>query len=396
MRGEGCGVLTLRRLSDAQQSGDPILGIIRGSAIGHNGFSSGLTAPNPKAQEKVIRQALQRANIDPNEVSYLEAHGTGTELGDPIEMQAAAAALAQDRSSDNPLLLGSVKTNIGHLEAAAGMAGLIKVLLAIQHNKIPGQLNFETPNPHIPWDKIPVKVLTNETPWPQAERQIAGVSAFGMSGTNAHVVIEAPSKTTDAKSTATSRTAQAKLFVLSAKNEEARRVLSEEYAQTFSADASNNLSDIAYTTAIGRTHLEHRAAVVAASRGEAIQNLKLVARDAPNDSAFLGAGRRTPKIAWQFTGQGSQYVGMSRALYDNQAVFRDAIDFCEQQIHDSRGESLKNVLFSDTEKIHQTQWTQPAIFAVQMGLAKLLQSCCLLYTSPSPRDQRGSRMPSSA
>ena len=374
LRGEGCGVLTLRRLSDAQQSGDSILGIIRGSAIGHNGFSSGLTAPNPKAQEKVIRQALQRANIDPNEVSYLEAHGTGTELGDPIEMQAAAAALAQDRSFDNPLLLGSVKTNIGHLEAAAGMAGLIKVLLAIQHNKIPGQLNFETPNPHIPWDKIPVKVLTNETPWPQAERQIAGVSAFGMSGTNAHVVIEAPSKTTDAKSTATSRTAQAKLFVLSAKNEEARRVLSEEYARTVSADASNNLSDIAYTTAIGRTHLEHRAAVVAASREEAIQNLKLVARDAPNDSAFLGAGRRTPKIAWQFTGQGSQYVGMSRALYDNQTVFRDAIDFCEQRIQDSRGESLKNVLFSDTEKIHQTQWTQPAIFAVQMGLAKLLQS----------------------
>ena len=142
LRGEGCGVVTLRRLSDAEKNGDSILGIIRGSAVGHNGFSSGLTAPNPKSQTKVIRQALERANIDPDQVAYLEAHGTGTELGDPIEIQAAAAALAQDRPSENPLLVGSVKTNIGHLEAASGMAGLIKVLLSIQHNKIPGQLNF--------------------------------------------------------------------------------------------------------------------------------------------------------------------------------------------------------------------------------------------------------------
>ncbi len=192
LRGEGCGVVTLRRLSDAQQANDPILGIIRGSAVGHNGFSSGLTAPNPKAQTKVIRQALQRAHIAPAEVAYLEAHGTGTELGDPIEMQAAAAALTESRSPDRPLLVGSVKTNIGHLEAAAGMAGIIKVLLAMQHDMIPGQLNFETPNPHIPWDKIPVRVLTEATAWPDNDRRIAGVSAFGMSGTNAHVVIEAP------------------------------------------------------------------------------------------------------------------------------------------------------------------------------------------------------------
>ena len=192
LRGEGCGVITLRRLSDAQADGDRIIGVIRGSAVGHNGFSSGLTAPNPKAQEKVIRQALKQAGIQPSEVGYLEAHGTGTELGDPLEMQAAAAALTQNRTDENPLLVGSVKTNIGHLEAAAGMAGLIKVLLAMEHDRIPGQLNFETPNPHIPWDKIPVKILTEATRWPQSDRRIAGVSAFGMSGTNAHIVVEAP------------------------------------------------------------------------------------------------------------------------------------------------------------------------------------------------------------
>jgi len=187
-----------------------------------------LTAPNPKAQEKVIRQALERANIDPAEVAYLEAHGTGTELGDPIEMQAAAAALSGDRSADHPLLVGSVKTNIGHLEAAAGMAGLIKVLLAMEHDTIPGQLNFETPNPHIPWDKIPVKVLTGQTPWPKTDRRIAGVSAFGMSGTNAHVLIEAPESTTKPNAS-DADTDQPRLIVLSGKSEEAVRALSDDY-----------------------------------------------------------------------------------------------------------------------------------------------------------------------
>ena len=163
LRGEGCGVVTLKRLEDATADGDCVLGIIRGTAVGHNGFSSGLTAPNPKAQEKVIRAALARAKVSAEEVSYLEAHGTGTELGDPIEMQAAAAALSGQRTDKNRLLVGSVKTNIGHLEAAAGMAGLIKVLLAMQNDQIPGQMNFETPNPHIAWDKIPVEVLTGAT-----------------------------------------------------------------------------------------------------------------------------------------------------------------------------------------------------------------------------------------
>lgn len=379
LRGEGCGVVTLRRLSDAERDGDPILGVIRGSAIGHNGTSSGLTAPNPKAQEKVIRQALERAGVEATEVAYLEAHGTGTELGDPIEMQAAAAALAGNRGADNPLLVGSVKTNIGHLEAAAGMAGLIKVLLAIQHQQIPAQLNFDEPNPHIPWDKLAVKVLTEPTAWPtNSEKQLAGVSAFGMSGTNAHVVIEAPTSRQAQSSITQVRSepsdSESQLFLLSGKTDEAV----QELAEQFHAHASNHpeleLRDVAYTTAVGRSHLDQRTAIVASTREQAVDAFKTLERGGKSDAIFQGNGRRQPKVAWQFTGQGSQYVGMARGLYDSQPVFRAAIDRCDQLIRDWRQASLIDVMFQHPDLINHTSWTQPGIFAVQMGLAHLLEN----------------------
>lgn len=370
LRGEGCGVVTLRRLSDAQQAGDPILGVIRGSAVGHNGFSSGLTAPNPQAQEKVIRQALERAGVAPEDVAYLEAHGTGTELGDPIEMRAAAAALAGERTGENPLLVGSVKTNIGHLEAAAGMAGLIKVLLAIEHNKIPGQLNFENPNPHIPWDKMPVKVLTELTDWP-TEKRIAGVSAFGMSGTNAHVVIEAPESI---DSTTIDKSTTPHLVVLSAKNDDALHTLAEDYHRELAEKESFHLQDLAFTTSVHRSHFDRRAALVASSPAETADALKLLSRGGSNEAAFQGGNRRTPKVAWQFTGQGSQYVGMAKGLYDAHPTLRMAVDHCDQQLKQWRDESLLEILFGDTDEINNTRWTQPAIFAVQMGLSQLLQS----------------------
>lgn len=374
LRGEGCGVVTLRKLSDAQRDGDPILGVIRGSAVGHNGTSSGLTAPNPKAQEKVIRQALQRAGVSPTEIGYLEAHGTGTELGDPIEMQAAAAALASERTSDNPLLVGSVKTNIGHLEAAAGMAGLIKVLLAIEHQKIPAQLNFDEPNPHIPWDKLAVQVVADHADWPdRGERQFASVSAFGMSGTNAHVVIEAP-QSASSRQTSTEKGGDAKLILLSAKNEDALQELAERLQDRLSSTPQPSLADVAYTTAVGRSHLDERAALVAGNRGEALEQLKALARGGQADALALGNGRRKPKVAWQFTGQGSQYVGMAQGLYASHTVFRQAIDHCDQQLRQWRDRSLTEVMFEAPDLIHHTSWTQPAIFAVQMGLAKLLES----------------------
>ena len=372
LRGEGCGVVTVKRLADAEQDGDPILGVISGSAIGHNGFSSGLTAPNPKAQENVIRQALQRAKLSPTDVSYLEAHGTGTELGDPIEMRAAAAALTGTRTTDNPLLVGSVKTNIGHLEAAAGMAGLMKVLLSLQHDCIPGQLNFETPNPHIAWDSTPVKVLTDATDWP-SEKRVAGVSAFGMSGTNAHVVVTGWQQPNPA--TAAASTVQKELITISARNETALLELAERYGETLPKTKDNpSLRDVAFTANCCRTHFEHRAAVVATDTAGAADAFRQFARGGRADNVFHAIGRRPPKTAWQFTGQGSQYIGMARGLYDSEPVFRAAIDHCDQLLQAWRGESLVDVLFQPNETIDHTSWTQPAIFAVQMGLSKLLFS----------------------
>ena len=391
LRGEGCGVVTLRRLADAEEAGDPILGVISGSAIGHNGFSSGLTAPHPKAQEKVIRQALERAKLSPSDVSYLEAHGTGTELGDPIEMRAAATALAAERSTDEPLFVGSVKTNIGHLEAAAGMAGLLKVLLSLQNDCIPGQLNFDVPNPHIPWETSAVKVLTETTQWPDADQRIAGVSAFGMSGTNAHVVISEHTsrqsttgeRNTDhprssAPSAAETADSRPELFTLSGKSADAVRELAESYYQALKANPTMRLSNVAYTTNIGRSHFEYRSSVVAANVSAAMEGFQVLAKGAASVSTGLfvstGQGRRPPKTAWQFTGQGSQYVGMASQLYESESVFREAIDQCDAWLKDWRDGSLINVLFNDNDEINHTSWTQPAIFSVQMGLAKLLAS----------------------
>ena len=392
LRGEGCGVVTLRRLADAQRDGDQILGVIRGSAIGHNGAGSGLTVPNPRAQEDVIRKAIAQAGLEPDEIDYLEAHGTGTSLGDPIEVNAASAAYCNDRDASNPLLIGSVKTNIGHLEAAAGMAGLIKVLLSLQNGSIPGQMNFETPNPHIAWDTTPVKVLTEETAWPDPTRRIAGVSAFGMSGTNAHVIVEAPethsqsdiqnandtspSAASEKVATDQKDTTDCFIITLSGKNEPAVMDLADQYAKAL-ASTHIDPHGFAFQTNVARSHFEHRAAIVATNRQDAIGKLRALVRGSKSEGVYVGSRRRAPRVAWQFTGQGSQFVSMGKCLYESQPVFREAIDHCDEQLQKLRGRSLMEVMFDDSSEspaINQTQWTQPAIFALQMGLAKLLQS----------------------
>jgi acyl transferase domain-containing protein len=189
VRGEGCGVVVLRRLSDAVAAGDDVLAVIRGTAINHDGRSNGLTAPNGLAQQDVIKRALEMASISPAEVGYVEAHGTGTPLGDPIEVRALAGVLGVGRSVDRPVVVGSVKTNIGHLEAAAGIAGLIKAVLVVRHGVIPPHLNVRELTPHVAWGELPVRVATELTAWPD-ERRVAGVSSFGFGGTNAHAIIE--------------------------------------------------------------------------------------------------------------------------------------------------------------------------------------------------------------
>ena len=378
LRGEGCGIVTLRRLSDAESDGDNILGIIRGSAVGHNGSGSGLTVPNPKAQEKVIREALEQSGFGANDVDYLEAHGTGTSLGDPIEVNAATAALCEERDANKPLLIGSVKTNIGHLEAAAGMAGLIKVLLAMENGSIPGQMNFETPNPHIAWDKIPVKVLTGETDWPNPERRVAGVSAFGMSGTNAHIVIEAPNSAAAPRvSVKKENQNRPAVITLSGKTEAAVYDLAAAFENSLSQNDSIDIHDFARQSNISRSHFEHRAAIVASNITEAKQKLQTLTTGGAADNVFVGNARRQPRVAWQFTGQGSQFVGMGRQLYHNEPVYRDAVNQCDEHLKSIRDGSLLQVLFDDESEqplINHTHWTQPAIFALQMGLVKLLQS----------------------
>ena len=259
VRGEGCGVVVLKRLEDAVADGDRILALIRGSAVNQDGPSSGLTAPNGPSQESVIRDALANAAVSPQDVSYVEAHGTGTSLGDPIEVQALGAVFGPGREASTPLLIGSVKTNVGHLEAAAGVSGLIKVVLSLQHREIPQHLHFQRPSPYIPWDRLPVRVTSKREPWPPLHgKRIAGVSSFGFSGTNAHVVLE-EAPIVPPKTSGNERPLH--LLTLSARTEPALSILIERYARRMEAAEQVVLADLCHTANVGRAHLAHRLAL---------------------------------------------------------------------------------------------------------------------------------------
>lgn len=277
IRGEGCGIVVLKRLRDAIANCDPILAVIRGSAANHDGQSNGLTAPNGQAQEAVIQQALQQAGVTASQVQYVEAHGTGTPLGDPIEVLALGKVLGQGRSADNPLWIGSVKTNIGHLESAAGVASLIKTVLALQHRQIPPHLHFQQPNPYIPWKQLTVQVPTQLTSWPSLADQprLAGVSSFGMSGTNVHVIVEEfIHETVNTGKTAAVNSPQSHLFTVSAKTRPALKQLAERYEIFLATQADESLPHICFTANTGRSQFEHRFAV----RAESITHLRQALR----------------------------------------------------------------------------------------------------------------------
>ena len=262
-RGEGCGVVVLKRLADAQADRNTIVGLVRGTAVNQDGPSGGLTVPNGAAQQAVIRRALAAGNVGARDVAYVEAHGTGTSLGDPIEVEALAGVYGEGRAASDPLLIGAAKTNIGHLEPAAGIAGLIKILLAFEHEQIPRHLHFHTPNPHVAWSALPVTVVADPVPWPRSGRaRIAGLSAFGFSGTNAHVIVEEPPRSgPDGRRVA----APFALFTLSAKSDEALTDAATRYAEYLAADVPPDLASVCYTAATGRTHFPHRLAIVAAT-----------------------------------------------------------------------------------------------------------------------------------
>lgn len=374
VRGEGCGIVVLKRLSDAIAAGDRILALVRGSAVNHDGRSNGLSAPSGPAQEAVIRAALADARLTPDQIGYIEAHGTGTRLGDPIEIEALRSVLCDGHLRDQPLLLGSVKTNIGHLESAAGIAGLIKIVLMLRHGQIPPHLHLHTLNPLLKIENSPMEIPTALQPWAAGDQpRRAGVSSFGFGGTNAHIILEDP-PAEEPRAEAADRPRH--LLTISARTPQALAELAGRYAEFAEANPSASLADLAYTANTGRTHFPHRAAVVAASLDEARNRLRAFSADPAGSEVPTGeANNGSPRIAFLFTGQGAQYAGMGCSLYESQPTFRKALDQCAAVLKSHLDRPLLSLFDPQGGPLlDQTGYTQPAMFAFEFALARLWQS----------------------
>jgi acyl transferase domain-containing protein len=371
VRGEGCGVIVLKRLSEAIADGDQILGVIRGSAVNQDGASGGLTVPNGKAQEEVIRKALKQAAVAPVEVSYVEAHGTGTSLGDPIEIEAVARAYGEGREKDHPLLIGSVKTNIGHLEPAAGIAGLIKVLLSFRNNKIPPHLHFNHPNPHISWSEIPVAVANRVVPWPVSDqRRLAGISAFGFSGTNAHLIVEEPPRLETTEPISQSEY----LLTLSAKTESALLELAQSYRNLLSSSPLIDLAAFCHRAKTGRSHFNCRLAFIVSSVDDAKKQLDEFLSGQYAHTLFKGEFKPNlqPKIAFVFGDDPIDQESFSE-FYETQKAFKQTLDRCKEVIQQTQ--------LPETETANQ--------FAVRFALADMWQSWGVTPSAVTGRGHTG-------
>lgn len=371
VRGEGGIVLALKRLDDARRDGDRVLAIIRGSALNQDGRSNGITAPNGPAQEAVIRAAMENGGVEPDQVGYVEAHGTGTPLGDPIEIGALQEAIASKRAGNRPLVVGSVKTNIGHTEAAAGLAGVAKVILALQKGSIPQNLHFRTGNPHIDWECARIEVPTASRAFPaNAEgRRIAGVSAFGFSGTNAHVVFEGPEL---APSVTASMERPLHVLALSARTPAALSALAERWRVRF--EAGSDPADLCHTANVGRAGLEHRVAIVGRAAADFVNALGAARDGRALPEAVEGAptAETPPHIAFMFTGQGAHFPGMGCTLYETAPVFRAMLDRCASAAVPHVSRDLREALFDpDPRSLEDPLVIQPANFAFQVALAEL-------------------------
>ncbi|MEE1929763.1 SDR family NAD(P)-dependent oxidoreductase, partial [Streptomyces sp. TRM 70351] len=367
--GEGSGVVVLKPLSRALADGDRVHGVIRGSAVNNDGATDGLTVPSPAAQEQVLRAAYERAGVRPDEVQYVELHGTGTPVGDPIEAAALGAALGAHREAGSALRVGSVKTNIGHLEGAAGIAGLIKTLLSVSHRELPASLNFETPNPRIPLTALGLAVQAEHGGWPRPDRPlVAGVSSFGMGGTNCHVVVSEVPREAVAEEDAPATRPAVLPWVVTGRDDAALRAQAERLHRYAEARPELSVTDVGWTLGTARTTFDARGVVVAADRAGLLDGLRALASDLPSAGAVrgqVGEGR----LAYLFTGQGSQRIGMGQELAETYPVFADAYNAALDLLDPGVRHAI-----TTGEGLDRTENTQPALFAIETALYRLLES----------------------
>ena len=376
VRGEGCGIVVLKRLSDAIANNDNIIGVIRATGVNQDGASSGFTVPNGQAQQKLIRQTLLKSGLQPHDIDYVEAHGTGTPLGDPIEAQSLGAVIGKAEQRDRPLLVGSIKSNIGHLESAAGVMGLIKLLKALEHRELPPTLHIQTPSSRIPWSELNLQPVSELQPWrSQGTLRRAGLSAFGASGSNAHLIVEealAPAATV-----APTSDGRLSILALSAKSKDGLAQTVNAYGQ-FLGTTEASLNALCLSSNRHRDHFKHRVAFTARSKEQALELLNQYLADKTSLDIHTARAeiKKAPRVAFVFGGQGSIYSGMSKELYQQQPSFAKALDECCNILDDILDTSLLQLMHSEDEEASRllnakAHYAQPALFSIQYALSKM-------------------------
>ncbi|MET7408193.1 type I polyketide synthase [Streptomyces parvulus] len=376
---EGVGVLLLERLSDARRNGHPVLAVVRGSAVNQDGASNGLTAPNGRAQEKVIRRALENASVEPGEVDLVEAHGTGTTLGDPIEAEALLAAYGRHRPADRPLWLGSLKSNMGHAQAAAGVGGVIKTVMAMRHGYMPPTLHVDAPTRHVDWSSGTVELLAEGREWTRGDRpRRAGVSSFGVSGTNAHVILEEapPGEPADEHAPEPGATGGLVPWVLSGRSAKALRGQAGKLRDLLASGTDADDAAVGWSLASSRTRFEHRAVVLGRGRDELMDALTALREDTESPAVVRGGAGRLGGVAFVFPGQGAQWAGMGRQLYDTFPVFARTLDACADALAEWVDWPLLDVIRQTpgAPGLDRVDVVQPALFAVMVSTAALWRS----------------------